>query len=55
MLAAQIGIEHGVVVSLLDHLCSQYVVEEVAPEEYVGTAIADTYNSIESETAFTCL
>lgn len=53
--AKETGIEHGVVVALLDHLRSQFICEEVEPEEYVGTALAERMSDPSTENAFTLL
>ncbi|KAF2098173.1 S-adenosyl-L-methionine-dependent methyltransferase [Rhizodiscina lignyota] len=51
-LATHTQIEEGVLISLLDYLCSQFICEEVAPEEYVGTATADMLNAPAMEVPF---
>lgn len=46
------GVERGAIIALLDQLVAQYVAEEVAPEQYVGTSVAEKYNNEDLETAW---
>ncbi|KAF2103469.1 putative O-methyltransferase [Rhizodiscina lignyota] len=51
-LAKETGIEHGVLVALLDRLCSEFIVREVSPDEYMGTAICKDLATPEMIDAF---
>lgn len=54
-LIALTKIEYGIMLALLDHLISQFIVEETSAEEYIGTVLADQVNTQPMEVSFAAM